>query len=234
MAILAGLIVGKTLGIASFALLGRCLGFPLPPGMSVGDLFTMASLGSIGLTVALFMSNSAFVDAGLQGQAKFGAVLSVGAVFVSLVLSKLTASRTGDAPVEPTMDIEQGQESLVDEVIRLMILQRQYRKRGVDVDIDDFDAFSRAVSTEDANIYSDLVRGSSTKSKRSAPLHGDAAFQDLVRGSSTKSKRSAPTMYGPAAVRGTSTRSKRSVPLPALLVAPATVAAPATGKHASI
>lgn len=229
MAILAGLIVGKTLGIASFALLGRCLGFPLPPGMSVGDLFTMASLGSIGLTVALFMSNSAFIDAGLQGQAKFGAVLSVGAVFVSLVLSKLTASKNGDAPLEPPIDVEQGQESLVDEVIRLMILQRQYRKRGVDVDIDDFDAFSRAVSTEDANIYSDLVRGSSTKTKRSAPLNGDVAFQDLVRGSSTKSKRSAPSMSGPATVRGISNRSKRSVPVPVLLGSPAT-----TSKHASI
>merc|ERR1711998_419327 len=92
-AILAGLILGKT----------------------VGDLFTMASLGSIGLTVALFMSNSAFVDPGLQGQAKFGAVLSVGAVGVALVLRKLTAKTKGDNDADSADECtDESQDSPVD------------------------------------------------------------------------------------------------------------------------
>ena len=38
------------------------------------DLFTIGALGGVGLTVALFMANEAFIDPGLQGQAKLGAV----------------------------------------------------------------------------------------------------------------------------------------------------------------
>jgi len=215
-AILAGLVLGKTLGIAFFALLGRCLGFPLPPGMSVGDLFTMASLGSIGLTVALFMSNSAFVDPGLQGQAKFGAVLSVGAVGLSLLLRKLTTKTSGNGdPDSADASVDESEDSLVDEVIRVMTLQQQYRKRGVDVDIEDFQDFSRAVSTDDA--LSDLVRGFSDRSKRSTlAIPSQDVLGDLVRVSSNRSRRSAPAISSQDVlsdlVRGSSDRSKHSMP----------------------
>mmetsp|Transcript_87199 Transcript_87199/g.255205 ORF Transcript_87199/g.255205 Transcript_87199/m.255205 type:complete len:627 (-) Transcript_87199:188-2068(-) len=71
------LLVGKTLGIALFSLLGMRLGFGLPDGLTVGNLFAMSAIAGVGLTVALFVANEAFVDPELRGQAKMGAVLSV-------------------------------------------------------------------------------------------------------------------------------------------------------------
>lgn len=59
-------------------------------------LLLLSLINGIGLTVALFMSNSAFVDPGLQGQAKFGAVFSAGAVGLSLLLRRLTAKTCGN------------------------------------------------------------------------------------------------------------------------------------------
>lgn len=75
--VVAALFAGKTLGIAGFGLLAQCLGFPLPQGIGVADLFAASALGGVGLTVALFVANQAFVDSGLQGQAKMGAVISI-------------------------------------------------------------------------------------------------------------------------------------------------------------
>eukprot|EP00438_Fugacium_kawagutii_P034180 Skav233178 [mRNA] locus=scaffold24:132214:144521:+ [translate_table: standard] len=69
--------MGKTLGIVFFAMVAHALGFLLPVGLTVVDLFAMSSLGGVGLTVALFVSNEAFTDKGLQSQAKMGAVFSV-------------------------------------------------------------------------------------------------------------------------------------------------------------
>jgi len=75
--VVVALAIGKTLGIAAFALMAQCIGFGLPNGVTVTDLFAMSALGGVGLTVALFVANQAFVDPGLRGQAKMGAVISV-------------------------------------------------------------------------------------------------------------------------------------------------------------
>lgn len=77
LSVMFALAVGKTLGIAFFALGAVSMGFGLPNGVTVTDLFAMSALGGVGLTVALFVSNQAFVDPGLKGQAKMGAVISV-------------------------------------------------------------------------------------------------------------------------------------------------------------
>lgn len=83
----------------------------------------------------------------------------------------------------------------MDEVIRPMILQQQYRKRNVSVDVEDFQDFSRAVSTEDA--LSHLVHGFSNRSKRSMPIvYTEDAMNDLMRRSSNRPKRSLLSLLG--------------------------------------
>ena len=85
-AILAALIVGKTVGIAACGWLATKLGFPLPTGMSMRDLVMAGFIAALGLTVALFVAGAAFKgDASLLGEAKMGALLS-GLVGVAAVL----------------------------------------------------------------------------------------------------------------------------------------------------
>jgi len=182
-AIVFALIIGKMLGIAGFALFAHAIGFRLPVGVTVADVFTMASLGGIGLTVALFMSNEAFVDPGLQGQAKFGAVLSVLSAAVAVVIGKIFR-RTPEAQPEKeqekdahlALEMEQPVDEnakapwlddvLVQDVVRLMAQQRQYRKRGVEISFDELGG--RAVSREQATT---LAREISKRSVGSA--YGD-------------------------------------------------------------
>eukprot|EP00931_Biecheleriopsis_adriatica_P007715 TRINITY_DN10897_c0_g1_i2.p1 TRINITY_DN10897_c0_g1~~TRINITY_DN10897_c0_g1_i2.p1 ORF type:complete len:674 (-),score=96.73 TRINITY_DN10897_c0_g1_i2:280-2268(-) len=75
--VVVALVVGKTLGITLMSLLGICIGAPLPSGVTTVDLLATSTLGGIGLTVALFVANEAFVQPELRGQAKMGAVISV-------------------------------------------------------------------------------------------------------------------------------------------------------------
>ena len=71
--VVAGLLVGKTLGISLFALGGRRLGMGrLPRGVGVGHLVGGGALGGIAFTVALFIATLAFSDEALQAQAKIG------------------------------------------------------------------------------------------------------------------------------------------------------------------
>ena len=74
--VFGALVVGKTLGVTGFGLLARRMGFPLPLGMTVGELAMAAFIASLGLTVALFVAAAAFVDPALQGEAKMGALFS--------------------------------------------------------------------------------------------------------------------------------------------------------------
>jgi NhaA family Na+:H+ antiporter len=74
--ILGSLVVGKTVGITGFGLLGRAIGFPLPDRMGVKELAMAGFVAALGLTVALFVCGAAFTDPSLLGQAKMGALFS--------------------------------------------------------------------------------------------------------------------------------------------------------------
>jgi NhaA family Na+:H+ antiporter len=74
--ILGSLVIGKTVGITALGLLGTKLGFPLPARMGLKELVMAGFVAALGLTVALFVAGAAFVDPGLQGQAKMGALFS--------------------------------------------------------------------------------------------------------------------------------------------------------------
>ena len=74
--ILGALVVGKTVGVAFFGILGQVIGFPLPKGMTIKDLTMAGFIAALGLTVALFVAGAAFTNPELQGQAKMGALFS--------------------------------------------------------------------------------------------------------------------------------------------------------------
>jgi NhaA family Na+:H+ antiporter len=83
------LLVGKTCGIFSMAFLGEKLGFPLPNAMRYKELMVAGLIAGIGFTVALFVAGEAFTDPVIQGSAKMGAILSILAFLIAVVLSKM-------------------------------------------------------------------------------------------------------------------------------------------------
>jgi NhaA family Na+:H+ antiporter len=88
--ILAALLIGKTVGITFFALMGSLMGFPLPEGMKIKHLVVAGVVAGLGLTVALFVTGEAYPgDNPFQGPAKMGAVFSAGAAFLAIALGKV-------------------------------------------------------------------------------------------------------------------------------------------------
>jgi len=88
--VLAGLLVGKPLGIFLFGwFAATVLGFGLPFRMKMRDLFVLGLLAAIGFTVALFVTSVAFPAGETQDQAKMGAVFSFAAAVIAIVVSKI-------------------------------------------------------------------------------------------------------------------------------------------------
>jgi NhaA family Na+:H+ antiporter len=87
--VLLALVVGKTVGIFGFSMVGKLFGFPLPEGMNGRSLFVAAMIAALGLTVALFVAGVAFTDPGLQGAAKMGALFSAGVAPLALIMAKM-------------------------------------------------------------------------------------------------------------------------------------------------
>lgn len=85
--VLASLIAGKTLGITLCSYLADRAGFHLPSGMNLRHLVATSVIAGLGLTVALFVSGQAFSEAGVQGAAKMGALLSVLAAPTAFVVA---------------------------------------------------------------------------------------------------------------------------------------------------
>lgn len=86
--VLSSLIVGKTIGIFLFGLLAVAIGFPLPSGVGKRALLVMGMIAGVGFTVAIFIAGEAFADTSLQGQAKMGAMLSIGAALIAFVTGR--------------------------------------------------------------------------------------------------------------------------------------------------
>ena len=89
--VLAGLIIGKPLGIMLFGWVGaRPLKLGLPAGMRVIDLFVIGCVAAIGFTVSLFIAAVAFDPGPVQDAAKMGALFSFFAAIISIIAGKLT------------------------------------------------------------------------------------------------------------------------------------------------
>jgi NhaA family Na+:H+ antiporter len=99
-AVVAGLVVGKTLGIAGATFLSRRLGLgQLPDGMPAVQVWPVAVLGGIGFTVALFIADLAFPDPVLIKDAKVGVLIgSSVAAILGLLLVFLIARRPAVLP----------------------------------------------------------------------------------------------------------------------------------------
>lgn len=94
--VLAGLIIGKPLGIT---FMGWLAAYPmrlgLPEGMRTADLTVLGFVSAIGFTVALFVASVAFSpdlmlgDIPVQEAAKMGALLSFGSSLIAIVAGRL-------------------------------------------------------------------------------------------------------------------------------------------------
>jgi len=87
--VLAGLLIGKCIGIFSFGLLAHKIGFHLPKGVGLKELLVIGIIAGFGFTVALFMASVAFSDPVLQAAAKMGAMLSCGAAGIAFLVAKI-------------------------------------------------------------------------------------------------------------------------------------------------
>ncbi len=89
--VLAGLLIGKPVGIMLFgALAAHVLKLGLPAGMRTIDLFVVGCVAAIGFTVALFVASVAFPAGAVQDAAKMGALFSFGAAIVSIIAGRVT------------------------------------------------------------------------------------------------------------------------------------------------
>lgn len=91
--VLVSLLVGKTVGIFGCGLLAERLGFRLPRGMKRRDLLVAGVVAGTGFTVALFVSGSAFSDPVIQGAAKMGAMFSLVAAVLAMLLGRVVHIR---------------------------------------------------------------------------------------------------------------------------------------------
>ena len=88
--VLAGLVIGKPLGIALFGWFAAYpLGLGLPEGMRVRDLFVLGCVAAIGFTVALFVAGVAFPPGPVQDAAKMGALFSFGAAAIAIAAGRV-------------------------------------------------------------------------------------------------------------------------------------------------
>ncbi|SHN78047.1 Na+/H+ antiporter NhaA [Desulfitobacterium chlororespirans] len=87
--VFTALIGGKTIGIFLMGSWATVIGFPFPKGMGYKELFVAGVVAAMGLTVALFVSGVAFMEPGLQGAAKMGALFSAVAAVIAFAAGKV-------------------------------------------------------------------------------------------------------------------------------------------------
>jgi Na+:H+ antiporter, NhaA family len=91
--VLAGLLVGKPIGIVLFSMLARLAGATLPTGLRIGDLLVVGVVASIGFTVSLFFATAAFPAGAALAETKMGALLSFVAAPLAVVVARVARGR---------------------------------------------------------------------------------------------------------------------------------------------
>ena len=87
--VLAGLLIGKPIGIWVMGMLAQKMGFSLPEGMNGKDLFIVGCVAGIGFTVAIFVSGVAYKPGVVQSAAKIGALGSFAAAIVAFAAARI-------------------------------------------------------------------------------------------------------------------------------------------------
>jgi Na+/H+ antiporter NhaA len=91
--VLAGLLLGKPIGILLFSGAARLAGASLPPGLHLADLVVIGITAAIGFTVSLFFATAAFAADAALAETKMGALLSFGAAPLAVIASRLLRRR---------------------------------------------------------------------------------------------------------------------------------------------
>lgn len=96
--VVAGLLLGKPVGILAFAAMARVAGGHVPPGLRVSDLLVVGLVAAIGFTVSLFFATAAFPTGAALAETKMGALLSFVAAPIAVVASRLLRVRASWQP----------------------------------------------------------------------------------------------------------------------------------------
>jgi NhaA family Na+:H+ antiporter len=91
--VLAGLLLGKPIGILLFCGAARLAGARLPAGLHLADLVVIGITAAIGFTVSLFFATAAFPAGSALAETKMGALLSFSAAPLALIASRLLRRR---------------------------------------------------------------------------------------------------------------------------------------------
>lgn len=87
--VLAGLMVGKPLGIFALTKIGQLFGCRLPAGVGNRELIVMGFIAGVGFTVALFVATVAMPEGSNQDSLKMGALVSLASGIPAYILAKL-------------------------------------------------------------------------------------------------------------------------------------------------
>lgn len=87
--VLFAIVIGKPLGIALATGAAACVGLRRPPDLSWSDIVVVGCIAGIGFTVALFFATVAFPSGALLAEAKMGALLSVSAGALGILIAKM-------------------------------------------------------------------------------------------------------------------------------------------------
>ena len=96
--VLAGLLIGKPIGILLFSTAARLIGASVPSGLRLGDLLIVGIAASIGFTVSLFFATAAFPGGSALAETKMGALLSFVAAPMALIVSRVIQRRAVPRP----------------------------------------------------------------------------------------------------------------------------------------
>ena len=91
--VLAGLLLGKPMGILLFSGGVRLAGASLPTGLRLADLAVIGISAAIGFTVSLFFATAAFPAGAALAETKMGALLSFSAAPLAVIASRLLRPR---------------------------------------------------------------------------------------------------------------------------------------------
>lgn len=102
--VLAGLLIGKPVGITLFTFIAeKVCRLEIPGGMSYRHVFSLGMVAAIGFTVALFVSVAAFREPGpIQDSVKMGALLS----FAAAAIAYGGARMLGIRAIDPSSEAE--------------------------------------------------------------------------------------------------------------------------------
>ena len=109
--VLAGLLLGKPIGILLFSGVASLFGASLPPGLRLADLLVVGVVASIGFTVSLFFATAAFPGGSELAETKMGALLSFAAAPIAILVARLSAMRRGQPAPRVALDVL-GEQSL--------------------------------------------------------------------------------------------------------------------------